>query len=228
MFQNRMSTVALDPGFGTHASRRLTLSWPKLGSCTGFVRSVSLFLPGAGQALRGDTTRGLFYFVTTAFLAAVAWAILETFDRLSGTLELLGFPVTTPFWALGGLYAAAGSLHLIAVLEGAGRAGGRHGPSCHPIVSGTASALVPGWGQLLNGDRLRAGLFIAGVWIAGAVWISLSPSATGLLNAHLSAVSDLEQLLRRPAVVWTAQSTMPGLLWALAIYDAASTAAQRR
>jgi hypothetical protein len=49
-----------------------------------------------------------------------------------------------------------------------------------------------------------------------------------LLNVHLPAVTAFEEALRRPGLVWVARWTAPVLLWVLAVYDAASSAAGRR
>ena len=202
------------------------LSW--LSEWPGVTRTLSLFVPGAGQLVRGETTLGLFLLTSTLFLLSLAWALLDTLDRLAGTLELLGISVVLAFWILGGIYVFTGLFHLTAVvtsIEPAGRAG----PIVyHPALTGAASALVPGWGQLLNGERVRTMLFIAGIWIAGGVWLVLSPAATELFNVYLPAVSSWEQAARRPGLLWAARYTFPAVVWALAVYDAAASSANRR
>jgi hypothetical protein len=52
----------------------------------------------------------------------------------------------------------------------------------HPVVAGLASALFPGWGQLLSGHRIRAALFVACLWIAAAAWTAVTPSGIALLR----------------------------------------------
>ena len=54
------------------------------------LRSLSLFLPGVSQIVRGQVSLGLFYLSSLAFLGSLSWAILNTLDRISPTLELLG------------------------------------------------------------------------------------------------------------------------------------------
>lgn len=202
------------------------LAW--LRQWPGITRTLSLLVPGAGQLVRGETAYGLFLFTASVFLWSFAWSLLETLDRLAGTLVLLGSSVVVVFWTLCGIYALAGTLHLTGVLSAVGATGSREEVLYHPALTGSASALIPGWGQLLNGDRFRAGLFLAGVWIAGGIWIALSPAATELLSAYLPAVSSWEQAARRPGPLWLARFTFPAILWALAVYDAASSSIQRR
>jgi hypothetical protein len=197
-------------------------AWP------GLTRTLSLFVPGAGQLVRGETTLGLFLLTSTLFLLSLAWAVLDTLDRLAGTLELLGVSVMVVFGALGAFYAIAALIHLTAVLTSIDETGPGDRIDYHPALTGAASALLPGWGQLLNGDRVRTIVFLACVWIAGAVWITISPATTELLNAYLPGVSPWEQAVRRPGVLWAAQYTFPVVVWALAVYDAWVSAAGRR
>lgn len=188
--------------------------------------SLSLIAPGLGQLVRGEWARGLFYASGFGFMAALIWALLETFDRLVPTLDLLGYTPAVALWWLAAAYALAAALHVGAVLGAAGPdAGGRWRS---PVLPGLASAILPGWGQLLNGDRVRAGLFLSGVWLAAAAWIVGSTTASSFLNGFLPAVSPWEESLRRPFIVWTAQITAPLLLWAVSVYDAAASAAGRR
>ena len=184
--------------------------------------SLSLFLPGSGQVLHGDTTRGLFFFCSIGFLGTLSWALLTTADRLAETLALLEVSMMPVFAVVALAYCLAGVAHVGGVLSAAPRVSRS---DWHPAVSGLASALVPGWGQLLNGDRIRAGLFLACLWLAAAVWILDSRATMELLNAYLPGVGIWEQTVRQPFVLWTARWTFPAVLWSLAIYDAASSAA---
>jgi hypothetical protein len=212
------------PSGGLALVRRL--SW--LRRWPGLTRSLSLFLPGAGQLVRGDLSTGLFLLTMSVFLVSLAWAILETLDRLAVTLELLGISIVAAFWTLGAIYVLAAALHLTGVLSVVDEPSPRERVIYHPALTGVASALLPGWGQLLNGDRVRAGLFLGCVWIAAGIWVVASPAATELLSAHLPAVSRWEQAARNPGLLWVARFTFPALLWALAVYDAAASSIHAR
>jgi len=190
--------------------------------------SFSLFLPGSGQLMRREMLLGVFFLSSIAFLGVLSWAILTTFDRLTGTLTLLEVSLALPLWILVTVYCCAAGLHVACVLNASARRPTVVRLVPPPFVPGLASALVPGWGQLLNGDRARAGVFLGGLWAVAAVWIVGSPAATEFFNTYVTSVGTWEQTLRQPAVAWTARWTLPVLLWGLAIYDAASSAANRR
>ncbi len=202
------------------ASRPRTWAWrPPASLCA----SLSLLVPGLGQLVRGQAALGLFFLTTVGFLAALSWAVIETLDRLAPTLGLLGIPLFVPFCVLGAAYALAAVLHTAGALGAASPGPGRS----HAILAGLASVCIPGWGQLLNGDRSRAALFLGGVWVVAAVWIAGSPAATQLISAFAPAVPPWEQALRAPLVAWTARWTLPALIWSLSVYDAASSAGRR-
>jgi hypothetical protein len=187
---------------------------------------MSLLVPGSGQLLLGETSLGLLFLTSLGFLACFAWAILATLDRLAGTLSLLGLSLEAVYWALAAAYALAAVVHLASVV-GAARPRSEH-DSGHPWLAGIASSILPGWGQVLNGHRARAALFLTCVWCTAAVWIVTSTWTTRLLNTWSPGVSAWEGALRDPIVVWAARWTFPLLVWCLAVYDAAAAAARHR
>jgi hypothetical protein len=190
--------------------------------------SLSLILPGAGQALRREPILGAFFLTTMLFLWTFAWAVLDTFDRVIATLALLDISVAVPLWTLAAAYVTAGGLHVACVWNASLSIDTAEPLRAHPALPAAASAVVPGWGQLLNGDRLRGVLFLGALWIVAGVWIAGSSSAVEFFNTFVSTVSPLEQSLRSPFVAWTARWTLPTVIWCLAVYDAAASAANRR
>ena len=192
------------------------------------VRSLSLFVPGASQLALGRRSLGLCFLSLMAFSGALAWAVLATLDRLAGTLGLLGQSNAFVFWMLAVAFVLAAGVHLTAVWN-AGRLDRPTDPvPGHPVIPAVASALLPGWGQLLNADRVRALLFLAGGWLAAGAWVATSQPVTELINAYLPGVGSWEQTLRAPALIWTAKWTLPVVVWTLAVYDAACSALARR
>ena len=189
------------------------------------VRSLSLFLPGVSQIVRGQIPLGLFYLASLACLGAITWAIFQTLDRLAVTLDLLGLSMYFVFWTLVLIYSMVVTIHLSGVWNATEDS--RHS-AAHPAVSAAASLIVPGWGQILNGDRLRAVLFLGGAWLAAGFWIAGSAPVTELFNTHLPIVTPWEQLARTPLVLWTARWTLPLVIGSLAVYDAAASAIDHR
>jgi hypothetical protein len=195
------------------------------GAVTGGIRSLSLFVPGTTQALRGQLRLGALFASWLVFLALLGRALVSTLDDLIPTLHLLGRSVGLVLWGFVGVYALAAAVHLGAVwtaIEPSAR------DRRHPVVPGVASLILPGWGQILNGDRLRAVLFLAGLWVVGGAWVASSDLTRQLLDAHVPVVTPFEQAARAPLLVWSLKWTAPLVIWALSCYDAVSTATARR
>jgi hypothetical protein len=185
----------------------------------------ALFLPGAGHLLSAEFASGMAFLASIGFIGTLIWAIVGTLDRLGPTLALVGLPAQGGLWALGLLYFAAAAVHVINVFSAArdqSGSGRLRGP--HPIVAGLASLLIPGWGQALNGNRKSAALFLSSCWIVGAAWILVTPAVQELLAAEGLYLPRGLTVLSSPLVRWT----VPALIWALAIYDAAARAARGR
>jgi hypothetical protein len=182
-----------------------------------WVGSLSLFLPGGAHLLRGQIREGFFFQVTACFFIAMVWAILDSLHRLGPNLELLGLPAEWAVWTLGILFVAASMLYIINLITApasCGSSGGRH--NCHPVVAGIASFLMPGWGQMLSGDRLRAVPFVLGVWIVSASWILVSPATQALLAEQNMVLPSWMEVFTSPVVRWT----LPAVILVLAVYGA--------
>jgi len=182
--------------------------------------SLSLFLPGTGQLLSGEWALALFFISSLGFLAAFSWAVVQTMDSLVPTLVLLGHSRAAGVWMLAAAFGLAGLLHLAGiVLTGHTESG----YGTHVGIAACASAVLPGWGQVLNGQRVKAAFFVAGLWACGLAWLLASPPVQELLARFDLILPQGLSLLASPVTRWTA----PAVLWALAIYDAAHGSARR-
>jgi TM2 domain-containing membrane protein YozV len=183
--------------------------------------TLSLFVPGAGQIVRGDVALGLFFLSSLAFMGSLGWALVVTLDRVTATLRVLDFPGAPAVWALSTVFAIGGALHMASVLSANPHVETR---APHPVVAGVASAIVPGWGQILNGSYKRACLFVGSLWLISAIWILASPAVQANLESLRLFIPPEVLMICSPAVRFTA----PAVIWALSIYDAAATAAAAR
>ncbi len=208
------SAIPAIAGAAARATARATVA-PSTRPVDALTDSLELFVPGTGQLLRGRWSDGFAVLAASGFLVAMGWAIWGTMDRLAATLTALGYTAAAGVYALAMIYVCLAMLHAGNVLYGTTR-----GPErAHPIVSGVASALIPGWGQLINRQPAKAATFVAGLWIVGLVWLLASPRTAALFDTYGLTFRPGFDLFSKPAVLWTA----PVVLWALSIYDAVAT-----
>jgi hypothetical protein len=191
----------------------------------GLTGSLSVIFPGTGQIVAGEAGIGLFLIAAAGFVAAVGWAVLATFDRMIPTLELLEMPASWPMWSLVGLFACAAAIHVFGAVHAQGL-GVHYEPARtpHPVVSGIASAILPGWGQLLNGHRVRAALLLAGVWLLAAMALLVSaPVHPAIQELTATAAATVPLKLGRGILI-----TVAAVGWSLAVYDGVAGAMSRR
>ena len=181
---------------------------------------LSLLLPGSGQIARGEVAKGFFILTFMAFLGVAGWAIYGTADSLAATLTLLGYPPAVAVWMLGALYSTGALVHMGSVVSASP---GRTQPH-HPALAGLASLIVPGWGQILNGNRARAVLFLGSLWLVGSGWLLSMPAAQQMLDSMSLDLPLALTILAAPLARWL----FPAVVWTLAVYDAAASAASRR
>jgi len=182
---------------------------------------LSLLVPGLGQLFCRRAGAGMFFLTWTGLIGAFGWALVATLDQTMSTLRLLGYPGVVAVWTLGGLYVVLALLHLTAILT-AGPGDGHR--AAHPVVTGIASSVLPGAGQILAGSRTRAVVFVATDWAIAALWLLQAGPIVKKLDQLGVIVPDIVQTITQPAVLWTA----PAVVWALSVYDAIASATTAR
>ena len=216
-------TAAFPPVFGgglTRSERRGRLRGdsysPRVGpQLTG---SLSLFVPGLGHVVAGQTTWGLFYAAMLAFCVSAIWAAFEMRAWLISTLKVLELQVDVVVMAVVVLAIIAMLMHLASIWHAQEIVGGAEAadPS-HPFVAALASLLVPGWGQILAGHPRRATFFVGSLWVIGGAWLVATP--LGLRGLHALGF-EIPPALRED--VGTAiLIAAPAVIWVISIYDAA-------
>lgn len=186
--------------------------------------SLSLFVPGLGQMVAGEVGWGLLFLTWIGFCGACLWAVTATIDRIVPTLRLLDVSIESLAAVVGGLAIMTIVLHVTATLHAQTRAPGEDRSSPHPIVTGLASLLVPGWGQLLAGHRRRAGLFLICAWLLAAGWLAVTPLGMNLLARLGQSLPPNARDGWGPTVLLAG----PAVLWIVAVYDAAAGAVVSR
>jgi O-antigen/teichoic acid export membrane protein len=190
--------------------------------------SLSLWVWGSGQWLNGDRDLALLLVMSQGLIAALHYFVVMTWAPIRKMAhvffidewELLLIAAALDFWLI--------FLMLYNVSQGfrsAERQAGHFRGLKMPLVSGLASTLVPGWGQILNG-QLRKGLFFLFVFVVQAYLLAFY-----LLTPLYRIVSDLDpnQLLLREVIrygkIFLGASA---LLWLVSAYDAVLVARYTR
>ena len=195
------------------------------GPGPGLTGSLSLFVPGAGQIVAGEASWGLFFLSSIGFVAATAWALVMTLERLLPTLDVLGVPRVSLIATFGVLAACGCVLHVSAAIQAhVLRDDGDPGRVPHPALAAIASAVIPGWGQLLVGHRVRGALFLVSAWALAIVWLAVTPAAAMILDGCGFPIPPVLKDGWGPV----AMVAVPITVWAVGIYDAVAGAAASR
>jgi hypothetical protein len=182
--------------------------------------SLSLFICGAGQAYNGQVKLGLLLFLSEVLAVVGHWAVIKIWPTLKDLAYILALSEQELFLGLAALdflliffllYNVAQAYH-----EGENR-GGRFQGLGMPLVSGLASLLVPGWGQLLNAQVGKALFFL--FCLLGELYAATLFVLTYFFD--LFPQLGVEALLRdRGDVVGLSFFFCTTMIWVLSVYDA--------
>jgi TM2 domain-containing membrane protein YozV len=190
--------------------------------------TLSLFVWGLGQLYNGDVRLAMLFLLGELLVGAFHYLLIMTWDRLRTFAHL--FFISE--WEML-LYASSIDFCLIffmiynvwqAYREAEARGGcfsGLHSP----LVAGAASLLIPGWGQMLNGQVGKAVVFLF------SFLLQIYLLALYLMSPFYRLVADLdpEKLVLKKAI-WVGMAALfaTALSWLLSIYDAVLVARYTR
>ncbi len=190
--------------------------------------SLSMLVWGLGQFYNGDTKLAMLFLVSEALVVAFHYMLVLTWDRIRTFAHL--FFISE--WELM-LYASSIDFCLIFFMiynvaqayRGAEARGGRFAGLHRPLVAGMASMLVPGWGQMLNGQLGKAVVFLF-TFLLQVYLLGLY-----LISPFYRIVANLEpqQMILRRAI-WVGMSVLfvTALSWLVSTYDAVLVARYTR
>jgi hypothetical protein len=193
----------------------------------GLAASASLVLPGVGHLLLREWQAALFFVSTIGCAAVTGWSLWQLLPVVLPTLRLLEVASWCVAVVFGVQYVAMAALHVFGVLDAYNAR--RHAclpRKAHPIVAALASAVVPGWGQVLVGKRGRAAMFLSTLWIVGAGWLLALPFVRQTLDRLGLRLPLDEQWIDHYAPMVLLVVT--GVVWAVAVWDAAASRPARR
>jgi TM2 domain-containing membrane protein YozV len=192
------------------------------GGSPAIASSLSLWVWGLGQFYNGDTKLAIFFVLCQAQVAAFHYMLYATWGRLRNFAEVFFISEWELF-----LYVAAIDICLLFLMmfnvaqayrtAEIGRHGGRYEGMHQPAVSGLASLLVPGWGQMLNG-QLGKGMVFLTVFVMQVYLLGLY-----MLSPFYRVVLDLDPqqiLLRKVITGGMVALFATAVAWVISAYDA--------
>jgi hypothetical protein len=190
--------------------------------------SLSLFICGGGQIYNGQVKLGALFMLGELLAVVGHWSLFQLWGQV---VELAAiFEITEAALVLSTLILD--SFLLIFLVAGVSQAYKQAEAWGRPFdgigfapLSGAASALVPGWGQLLNAQAGKATFFLSVLAImayAGGI-LAFSPMIRELVMADLT-----RYLLLSPTSMAMAAAFGAGTLWAINVYDAFLVARYQR
>jgi len=190
--------------------------------------SLSLFVCGAGQAFNRQVKLGALMFLLAVFAGASHWGMTAAWPELVRVGEILGFGEPQLMMVTASMDLLLLGVILSSVLQAYQRAefdGGRFEGYNEPVLSGLASLLVPGFGQILNGQIGKAGIFLFCL-LAGGLVAALIRFSPLLRIIGVSLPSDLLATALGP--VAASVLGIGFMAWILSVYDAVLVASLRR
>ena len=189
--------------------------------------SASLWIWGAGQWLNGQRSLALLFFLLEILVVAVWYCLARTWQSWTWLADLFGADDLSLRAGVAVVGLAIPMLAMANIVQAylvARRRPGARPYSGSPVIPALASAVVPGWGQLVAGRFGKAVLFLASWFLAlyvlavshldPRIWSRLDPTGQPIVGAFsLGAVGVL---------------ALAGLGWFLAVYDALAAIRRQR
>ncbi len=182
--------------------------------------SLSLFVWGLGQFYNRDFRLATLFLLCELQVIAFHYLLYMTWGRLRDFAslffldewELLLYASSIDFCIIFFLLYNVAHAYRRAEAYGSGFTG------LHmPVVSGAASILVPGWGQLLNGQLGKASLFLFAFLLQAYCLILYFHSP---LYRVLAAMDPQQLLMARTTWIGMGVLFVTALSWLISIYDA--------
>ncbi len=200
---------------------------PEGGTSYWLHASASLWIWGAGQWLNGQRSLAFLFLLLEILVVAVWYSLARTWQSWTWLADLFG---ADDLSLRAGVAVVGLAIPLLAMASSvqatlvARRRPGARPYSGSPVIPALASAVVPGWGQLLAGHLGKAVLFLASWFLAvyvlvishldPRIWSRIDPTGQPVVGAFsLGAVGVL---------------ALAGLGWLLAVYDTLATVRRQR
>jgi len=191
--------------------------------------TLSMFICGLGQIYNRQAQLGVLYFLTEILFLAGHWALIRTWPMMRDIAVAVGLTEAGFLLSVAAIDAIMVVFLLLNVWQAYRQAevndGGFFGGFDSPLLSGAASLLLPGWGQLINGQLSKALFFLSTTLITAHVvcFAMLTPVLGLIIERGLGTVSPHRLTAGVMALVIGG-----AIMWILSVYDAVVVAGCRR
>lgn len=183
--------------------------------------TLSMFLWGGGQIYNKDTKYGLPLLIAMIssgfafFMIMINWHVVFTFLKGLGITPINIILMFFFLYALLMLIWYGNIIHAYFTVDRA-----RNEPfngTEHPVLSGIASTLIPGWGQIMNGQPIKGAIYLFS-FFGGLFCLTFIISAAALWPSidMENEKSVFEKMLLTTGV----SAFIASLLWLINIFDA--------
>lgn len=187
----------------------------------------SMWLSGTGHFLHREWKLGTLYFLALSFILSFHYFLHHGWSQMRSLVGRIGLGEADLF--IGVILV---DLYLLLVLLsgihsayriGRAYAGEEEEPSPNPILAATASVLIPGWGQIING-QIRKAMFFLFFFFTLILGLGLFYSLKDPVSRLVLGGGDPLQTL----LVGFSLAGYGIVVWSLSIYDAVLVARFRR
>lgn len=220
--QNTIIDSASDKGAESPSTKKVSHPYLKTNEKNpAIAATLSLFLWGGGQIYNKDTRHGLSLLIAMAVfglsfsMILINWAAVFTFLKGIG---LTPINIILMFFFLYALIMLLWYGNIIHAYLSVDRT--RNEPfngADHPVLSGIASTLIPGWGQMLNG-QFKKGMLYLFSFFSGLFCLTFIISATVLWPSI--DMENEKSIFEKMLLTTGASAFIASLLWLINIFDA--------
>lgn len=191
--------------------------------------TLSMFLCGLGQIYNRQSQLGVLFLLTEILFLSGHWALIRTWPIARDIAEVAGVSEIGLLLGVAALDAIMVVILLLNVWQAYRQAevseGGHFDGIASPFLSGAASLLLPGWGQLVNAQLSKALFFLAVALItAHVVGFAMLTPAIGMIVDAGHGTLPLHRLTGGIAGL----AAGCAMMWILSVYDAVVVAGCRR
>lgn len=183
--------------------------------------SLSLFMWGGGQFYNDQVRWGVFFLLLMVIFYGVFCALIFSWETVTGYLNYEKIPLDNAFIALGLFYVFGVLVWAFNADHAYHNAANQNKEPFHGVDSKVfpfmCSLLVPGWGQFLNGQDKKGGVFL-GLVSVSLIFVALMTGIIVFWNSF--EVDHYRMFFESVLVISLLYVPFIPLIWLISSYDA--------